>query len=200
MHPSPQFHSSDRARAEAMIDEVGFAMVFMTTPEGPRVSHTPLLRVGDGLVRFHLSLGNALTKHLAGADALLVVNGGDAYISPRWYSDANHVPTWNYVALELEGPVRRIAPDETIAMLDALTAGHEGRVREGVPWTRDKMDPAKFRQMLSGIVGFEMEVRHWRPTLKLSQNKPEGERARLIAGLEAVGQPNIARLMREAVR
>ena len=59
-----------------MIDEVGFAMVFMTTPAGPRVAHTPLLRGGDGLVRFHLSRGNALTKHLAGADALLVVNGG----------------------------------------------------------------------------------------------------------------------------
>ena len=200
MHPSPQFHSTDRARAEALIDEVGFAMVFLTTPEGPRVSHTPLLSAGDGSVRFHLSLGSALTKHLAGADALLVVNGGDAYVSPRWYSDPNQVPTWNYVALELEGPVRRIAPDETIALLDALTARHEGRVREGLPWTRDKMDPAKFRQLLAGIVGFELEVRHWRPTLKLSQNKPDGERARLIAGLEAADQPAIARLMREEAR
>ena len=199
MHPGLQFHSSDRGRAEAIIDEVGFAMVFMTTPAGPRAAHTPLLRAGDGMVRFHLALGNALTRHLAGAEALLVVNGGDAYISPRWYSDPNQVPTGNYVALELEGPVRRIALDETIAMLDALTANHEGRVREGLPWTRDKMDPAKFRQMLAGIVGFEMAVRHWRPTLKLSQNKPQGERARLIAGLEAVGQPNMARLMREAV-
>jgi transcriptional regulator len=197
MHPNPSFHSDDRALAEALIGEVGFGMVFLTTPDGPRVSHTPLLSTGDGAVQFHLSRGSALTRHLAGSQALMLVNGPDGYVSPRWYSDPNQVPTWNYVALELEGPVRRMEPDGTTALLDALTARHEARVEDGTPWTRDKMDSAKFRQLLGAIVGFEMEVRAWRPTLKLSQNKSETERARLVEGLEASGQPAIARLMRE---
>lgn len=196
MHPNPAFHGQDRALAETLIDEVGFGMVFRTTHEGPRVSHTPLLSSGDGAIQFHLSRGSALAKHLAGSEALILVNGPDGYVSPRWYADPNQVPTWNYVALELEGPVRRMEPEDTTALLDALTARHEARIAGGTPWTRAKMDPARFRQLLSGIVGFELEVRVWRPTLKLSQNKPAGERASVIAGFEAQGQAAIAGLMR----
>ena len=195
MHPNPLFRSDDRALLEALLDEIGFGMVFMTTPDGPRAAHTPLLSAGDDKVRFHISRGNALAKYLAGAEALVVVNGPDGYVSPRWYSDPNQVPTWNYVALELEGPVRRLDPDETTALLDALSARHEGRI-EGTPWTRDKMDPAKFRQLLAGIVGFELEVRARRPTLKLSQNKPAEECERVAAGMETSGSAAIAHLMR----
>ena len=195
MHPNPAFRSDDRALAETLIDELGFAMVFLTTPDGPRVAHTPLVSAGDGTVRFHLSRGNALTKHLADAEALVVVNGPDGYVSPRWYADPNQVPTWNYVALELEGPVRRLDGPETTALLDALSARHEARIA-GAPWTRDKMDPARFRQLLGGIVGFELEVHAWRPTLKLSQNKPADDRQRVADGLEASGAAGIAQLMR----
>lgn len=195
MHPNALFRSDDRALLETLIEEIGFGMVFMTTPDGPRVAHTPLLSTGDGMLRFHLSRGNALAKHLAGAEALIVVNGPDGYVSPRWYADPNQVPTWNYVALELEGPVRRLDPDEAIALLDALSARHEGRI-EGLPWTRDKMDDAKFRQLLAGIVGFELEIRARRPTLKLSQNKPAEEREGVAAGMEASGAVGIAHLMR----
>ena len=195
MHPNPLFRSDDRALLEALIDEIGFAMVFMTTPDGPRVAHTPLVSTGTGQVRFHISRGNALARHLAGAEALVVVNGPDGYVSPRWYADPNQVPTWNYVALELEGPVRRLDADETTALLDALSARHEGRI-EGAPWTRDKLDPAKFRQLLAGIVGFELEARAWRPTLKLSQNKPVEERERVAAGHEAMGATGVAHLIR----
>jgi transcriptional regulator len=45
---------------------------------------------------------------------------------------------------------------------------------------------------MAGIVGFEMEVLAWRPTFKLSQNKPADERARVADGLEASGHPAIA--------
>ena len=51
MHPNPLFRSDDRALLEALIDEIGFAMVFMTTPDGPRVAHTPLVSTGTGQVR-----------------------------------------------------------------------------------------------------------------------------------------------------
>ena len=41
-----------------------------------------------------------------------------------------------------------------------------------------------------------MEVRAWRPTFKLSQNKPAEERERVAAGMEASGAAAIAHLMR----
>src|SRR5690606_17615990 len=80
MHPNPLFRVGDRALLEALIDEVGFGMVFAPTPHGPRVAHVPVVSTGDGAIRFHLARGNALTTHLAGTEALAVINGPDAYI------------------------------------------------------------------------------------------------------------------------
>ena len=196
MHPSAAFRNPDRDLLETLIDQIGFGMVFAQTPDGPRVAHVALLSTGDGAVQFHLSRGNALAKHLAESTALVVVNGPDGYVSPRWYSDPAQVPTWNYVALELEGRVRRMDADATLALITDLSDKHEARVREGQPWTMDKLPPERLRAMLAGIVGFEMEVQVWRETLKLSQNKSADEREKLAAGLESEGAAGIAQLMR----
>ena len=195
MHPNSAFRLDDRTLHETLIEQVGFGMVFADTPDGPRVAHTPIQSTGDGALHFHLARGNALTKHLDGMTALVVINGPDAYVSPRWYGDPAQVPTWNYVALELQGPVRRMTEDGLVGLLDALSARHEGRI-EGEPWTRAKMDDAAFRKMLGAIAGFEMEVRAWRPTFKLSQNKSAEDRARVAEALETQGSPALAALMR----
>jgi len=201
MHPDAAFRprlpaGDERALCEALVDEIGFGMVFAATPDGPRVAHTPLLSTGDGALQFHLSRGNALAKHLDGMTALAVVNGPDGYVSPRWYEAEQQVPTWNYVALELEGRVRRMDQDGLIGCLEMLSVRNEARVAEGEAWTMDKLSTERRRDLLSGIVGFEMEVQAWRPTLKLSQNKPEAERERLITALERQGSRAIAELMR----
>ncbi|HWK41854.1 MAG TPA: FMN-binding negative transcriptional regulator [Croceibacterium sp.] len=196
MHPNPAFRTDDRALLESLIEEIGFGMVFAATPNGPRVAHTPLVSTGDGAVQFHLARGNALTRHLAGANALAVVNGPDAYVSPRWYGEAGQVPTWNYVALELEGPVRRMEEPGLAALLEAIGAREEARIAEGTPWQPDQVPPDYWDKLMRGIVGFELEVRAWRPTFKLSQNKPAEDRMRVADALEAQGSPAVAALMR----
>lgn len=195
MHPNPQFRTEDRALMEALIAEIGFGMVFLATPDGPRVAHTPLLSTLDGAVQFHLARANALARHLDGSTALVTVNGPDAYVSPRWYDDRDTVPTWDYVALELEGRVRRMAEEGLEAFLHALIARHEGRI-PGEPWQAREASPAMWTKLLKGIVGFEMEVQAWRPTIKLSQKKSPDERAVIAGGLEASGNAAIAHLMR----
>ena len=80
---------------------------------------------------------------------------------------------------------------------DGVVVSEEARVTTGGnPWTMDKVPEARLRQLLGGIVGFELEVQGWRPTFKLSQNKPEAERLRVAEGLEAQGAPALAALMR----
>ncbi|WP_336985828.1 FMN-binding negative transcriptional regulator [Altererythrobacter aquiaggeris] len=196
MHPNPAYWNDDRALHEALIGEVGFGMVFAATPDGPRVAHTPLISTGDGTVRFHIARGNALAKHLTGATALVTVNGPDGYVSPRWYSDQSQAPTWNYVALELEGRVRRMDQEGLIALLDNLSSRQEARIQGGIPWSREKMDEGVFRKMLSAIIGFELEIQAWRPTFKLNQKQSATDRANVIKGLEASGSPGIAQMMR----
>jgi transcriptional regulator len=195
MHPNPLFRSDDRQLFETLIDQIGFGMVFLTTPDGPRVAHTPLLSTGDGAVQFHLARGNALTRHLDGATALITLNGPDAYVSPRWYDNRDTVPTWDYVALELEGRVRRMADEGLEAFLHAAIAKHEARI-EGEAWRAEESSESTWSQQFRGIAGFEMEVQAWRPTLKLSQKKSPEERARIADGQEAAGRPALAALMR----
>lgn len=196
MHPNAAFRHPDRALLDSLIDQIGFGMVFAQTPDGPRVAHVALLPTGDGAVQFHLARGNALTKHLAQSTALIVINGPDGYVSPRWYSDPHQVPTWNYVALELEGRVRRMEAEATLALVADLSDKFEARIAAGQPWAMDKLPPARQRSLLAGIVGFEMEIQAWRETVKLSQNKDSAERERLAQGLESEGNPAIAHLMR----
>jgi len=195
MHPNPLYRSDDRALMESLIDEIGFGMVFAATPDGPRVAHTPLLSTGDGAVQFHLARGNALARHLAGGDALIVVNGPDAYVSPRWYSNRDTVPTWDYIALELEGRVRRMADEGLEAFLHAAIAKHEARLA-GEPWRAEESSEKVWAGLFRGIVGFELEVLAWRPTLKLSQNKSAAERDRIAEGLDAAGHSALAHLVR----
>ncbi|MCJ2188139.1 FMN-binding negative transcriptional regulator [Novosphingobium beihaiensis] len=197
MHPNALFRTENRALMEALIEEAGFGMIFAATPDGPRVAHVPLLWTRDGALQFHLARGNALTRHIGGMTALAVVNGPDAYVSPRWYADETQVPTWNYVSVEMEGRVRRMDDDGLHGLLEALSARNEARLAHGTPWTMDKTPPATLARLKSAIVGFELEVQAWRPTFKLSQNKSADERERLALGLEAEGSRAMAQLMRE---
>lgn len=191
MHPNPLYRSDDTAADAALVGQIGFGMVFAATPDGPRVAHTPLLMTEGGAVQFHLARSNALARHLDGATALIVVNGPDAYVSPRWYDDRNTVPTWDYVALELEGPVRRMDDDGLEAFLHAAIAKHEMRLG-GEPWRAEESSEAMWAGLFRGIVGFELTVAARRPTYKLSQNKPLETRARIADGLTEAGSPALA--------
>lgn len=197
MHPNSAFRPRQDDLAELLVREIGFAAIFAGTPDGPRVAHAPVMLSDDRTtLQFHLARGNALTRHLAGANALAVVQGPDAYISASWYADADQVPTWNYVAIEMEGVARKLDDTELVAQIDTLSAQHEARVGANPPWTRDKMNPALFSKMTGAIVGFEMRISAWRPTIKLSQNKSAEERGRVVEGVEATGHGALAQLMR----
>ena len=198
MHPNSAFRPRPQQDdlAELLVREIGFAAIFASTPDGPRVAHAPVVLSDDrSTLQFHLARGNALTRHLSGASALAVVQGPDAYVSASWYADPDQVPTWNYVAIEIEGSARKLDDSELIAQLDTLSAIHEARIGATPPWTRDKMNPALFSKMTGAITGFEMRITAWRPTIKLSQNKSPEERDRVIDGIKAGGHRALAQLM-----
>jgi len=201
VHPNSAFRPKGTAAQEsvhykAFVREVGFGMIFATTPNGPRVAHAALLWADDGVVQFHLSHRNAMAQHIDGMRVLAVINGPEGYVSPRWYEDPAQVPTWNYVTLEMEGRVRRLDTAGLSGLLERQSAHQEGKIIGGVPWTMDKLPPEALNSMLSAIIGFELGVDIWRPTFKLSQNKSAADRARVAAGLETQGSHAIAKRMR----
>jgi transcriptional regulator len=106
------------------------------------------------------------------------------------------VPTWNYVAVEVEGPVRALGRAGLIDLLDRAAATLEPRVGEN--WTRAKMEPARFEAMLGAITAFELTPAAWRGTTKLSQNKSDSEADRLIAAMDRAGAAPMAAAMQAA--
>jgi transcriptional regulator len=196
MHPNAAFRWEDREAMRAFATEIGFGMLFLTTPDGPRVAHVPFVFLDDDRLAFHLARGNAITKHLDGAEALFVVNGPDGYISPDWYGIDDQVPTLNYIALELQGVARTMDEEALIVQADALSAINEERLAPKPVWTRDKMPDGLFDKMLRGITGFEIEVTAWRSTVKLGQNKSAEVRMAAADGAEDAGNRAIAHLMR----
>jgi transcriptional regulator len=197
MHPNQSFAWTDEAEILNFFRHQGFARIFAQTKHGPRVAHVPVL-VRDGpVLHFHLANGNALTAQIDGLNALALVEGPNAYLSANWYDDiSGAVPSWNYIAAECEGVVRRLDRDALIRLVDDLSLHLEPKVREN--WTREKMDPARFEALLGAIKAFELRIDHVRGTRKLSQHKPDGEVKGLLVGMDANGATAMADAMRNA--
>lgn len=197
MHPNPQFRWEDREAMRAFATEIGFGMLFAATPDGPRVAHIPFVFLDEDRIGFHVARGNGIARGLAGTEALFVVNGPDAYISPDWYELSDQVPTWNYLTLEMQGTVTKMDRETLIAQADALSLQHETRLAPKPVWTREKMADGLFEKMLGGIFGFEMRVTAMRGTAKLGQNKTPEARANVADALDTRGQRAMALLMRD---
>lgn len=177
-----------------------FCTIFVAPPEMPAcVVHVPIRVESESRFLFHVSRGNRAAGAPDGSAAILSCLGPDSYISPGHYGAPGQVPTWNYVAVEAEGRLRRLAEDELIDLIDHLSADHEARVAADPPWTRAKMEDRDFERLLGAITGFEMQVTELRGTRKLAQHKAEALRLSAAAAIEAA-EPALARLMREAVR
>jgi len=197
MHPQRAFHWDDPASLLQLVSAIAFTRIFAATPEGPRVAHVPVIITGDGRLRFHLANTNALTPHLTGTTVLALTEGPNAYVSANWYVDIRGaVPTWNYLAAEVEGTVATIDRAALIDLIDALALQLEPRVAED--WTRHKMEPQRFEALLDGITGFELTPAVLRGTRKLSQNKSDVEVAGVIAGMRRTRSSTMAMAMREA--
>ncbi len=177
--------------------------------DGPTLMSTALpFLIDDGLttVRAHFARANRHWRSLDGADALLIVPGLDAYVSPRWYpSKAEHgkvVPTWNYELVHLHGTIEiHDDPAWTGAMVADLTDQHEGRVSaadQQQPWQVADAPDDFIGGQLKAIVGMQMTVTMVDAKRKLSQNRAEPDRLGAIDGLGRSSEPvdrQVAELM-----
>lgn len=156
--------------------------------------------IGDhGALLGHLARNNDQWRHDVVGEALVIVRGPDAYISPSWYAaKAEHgrvVPTWNYVTAHVYGQlVVHDDPEWVHALVRRLTDRHEAGTPN--PWSVDDAPTPFIAGQLRAIVGVELVISRVEGKTKLSQNRSDADIDGIITGLEARGDAMTSGAMR----
>jgi transcriptional regulator len=145
----------------------------------------------SGTLKCHLARANPQWQEFdPTVEALVVFQGLEHYITPSWYATKQEtgkvVPTWNYAVVQAFGPLQvRDDRDWLAQQIGELTASQEDSREQ--PWAVSDA-PAPFVEMqLKAIVGLEIPISRIEGKWKMSQNRPEKDRATVIAGLHAQG-------------
>lgn len=202
MYTPAAFAVTDREVLRDTIRALGAGDLVTVGPAGIESTVVPFL-VDDE--------ATTLTAHLARANpqwrtadrtvnALVTFRGPDGYVSPAWYpSKQAHgkvVPTWNYVTVQARG--RLVVHDDPAwvrAFVARLTDRHEQHREQ--PWSIDDAPGDFIDGLVRTIVGVEIEVTELTGKWKLSQNRPEADRAGVIDGLDRLGASALAEVMRD---
>ncbi|MFI9503115.1 FMN-binding negative transcriptional regulator [Nocardia sp. NPDC052566] len=192
----------DEPSVRELLARHGAADLVTATPDGLIATMLPFVHDHDaGTLRGHLARNNDQWRRPVLGEAMVIVRGPDAYISPSWYaSKAEHgrvVPTWNYVTAHVYGRlVVHDDPEWVERLLHDLTNLHEaGRAQ---PWSVEDAPPKFVAGQLRAIVGIEVVITRIEAKFKLSQNRQAADIDGVVAGLTAEGDDIAAAAVRQA--
>ena len=189
MYLPKHFEQRDPVALLALMHAHPLATLIVATPDGPTADLIPLeYHANDGphgMLRGHVARANPLWHH-AGAAALAVFQGPQAYVSPNWYpSKREHgkvVPTWNYTMVQAHGTLHTVDDAPWLhALVRRLTDRHEAA--QASPWAVDDAPDDYVQQMLRAIVGIEIRLTTLTGKWKVSQNRSAADRQGVADGL-----------------
>jgi transcriptional regulator len=208
MYTPSYFKDEDIASLHGQIEATRLATLVTFDETGLQASHIPLLldpsQGPRGTLLGHLAKANPQWKALAtGAEALLIFQGADAYISPSFYAaKAEHgkvVPTWNYLAVHAYGRADVFTDHaRLLRVVSGLTDKHEASRVE--PWAVSDAPADYIDKMLNGIVGFAIPIERLEGKRKLNQNRSAEDISGVSRGLALSTDPSdlaIAELMNQ---
>ncbi|HYI22515.1 MAG TPA: FMN-binding negative transcriptional regulator [Candidatus Limnocylindrales bacterium] len=204
----PEYFKPDDGAVRELLRNHGAVDLVTATPSGLRATMLPMIYVegtagGPDRLLGHVARKNDHWRQPVVGDALAIVRGPDAYITPSWYSTKREhgrvVPTWNYITAHVHG---ELVVHEDVEWLEAnvrqLTAKHEAGREE--PWSVDDAPAQYVAGQLRAIVGLELLIGRIEAKFKLSQNRSADDVAGVVSGLVEVGRPDISESVRAASR
>lgn len=201
----------EEARDEQLLRTIAaypLGALVVNGPDGLDANHVPFLideANGGKKLLAHVARANPLWKEAKdGDEALVIFRAGDAYISPNWYPSKHEfhrqVPTWNYRVVHVHGRLHIRDDDRFVrGVVARLTRTHEGQAGSPKPWKMTDSSPKYIDEMLSNIVGIEIEITKMVGKWKLSQNKEERDRANAADELHKRGEQAISQAMLSTV-
>lgn len=190
----------DEDAARAFVRAMSVGTLVTVGPDGaPDATLLPLIWRADRVI-VHLARANGHWRRITpGATGLVVVQGPSAYVTPSWYpSKAEHgkvLPTWNYSAVQLRGPV--VVHDDlewVRAAVTDLTDEHESA--RDHPWAVTDAPERYVEGNLRAIVGVELHIEQVEAKAKWSQNRSPADREGVVTAYEADGRETLANRVR----
>lgn len=190
----PAHFAADDAEVRELLSRPGAADLVTAIGDGLQATLLPFVfdpGIGEhGALLGHVARNNPHWRTEPAGEALVIVRGPDAYVSPSWYATkAEHgrvVPTWNHLTAHVHG--RLVVHDDPAWVEDVvrrLTELHEAGREQ--PWSVDDA-PARFLTgQLRAIVGVEVMISRVDAKAKLSQNRSPADIDGVVAGLLADG-------------
>ena len=116
-------------------------------------------------------------------------------MTPSWYATKREtgkvVPTWNYATVHAWGkPVVIDDPDWLRRQIDSLTRTREDLRPE--PWKVEDAPADFLAAQIKGIIGVEITIGRIEGKWKVSQNRPEPDRAGVAAGYRGQGPAGVS--------
>ncbi len=192
MYDPPLHRVDELVRQHALIKARPLGLLVSHGPQGLMANAVPFrLDPGAsklGTLQAHIARANSQWRDLAAsAEALVVFQGVEHYVSPSWYPSKQEthkvVPTWNYVMVQARGPVRVIEDDNWLErQIGQLTREQESS--RAAPWAVDDAPADFIAAQRKAIIGLEIEIADIRGKWKTSQNRNAADRAGVVEGLE----------------
>jgi transcriptional regulator len=144
-----------------------------------------------GTLRLHIARANPQWRELEAVEECLVVfQGPQDYVTPSWYATKREtgkvVPTWNYATVHAWGRPQIMNDDAWLRrQIEGLTGSRESHRAE--PWQVDDAPENFIAAQMRGIVGVQISILRIEGKWKMSQNRPEADRAGVVAGFREAG-------------
>ncbi|SEJ49854.1 negative transcriptional regulator, PaiB family [Arthrobacter sp. yr096] len=202
---TPAHFAASPAAVASLLNSAGAANLVTMGPGGLQATLLPFVHdpaVGEhGALQAHMARNNTQWSSPVTGEALMIVQGADAYISPSWYaSKAEHgrvVPTWNYSTAHVYGELVIHDDAEWLGQhVRRLSNQHEACMAK--PWSVDEAPQRFIAGQLRAIVGVELVISRVEAKTKLSQNRTPQDVEGVIAGLRAAGDPASAAAVQRA--
>ncbi|MEH2558047.1 transcriptional regulator [Bradyrhizobium algeriense] len=188
MYHYPNYREDDPERVIPVIKAYPLGLIVSRADGQFRASHIPFVVEqgvgGSWRLRGHMDRNNPQLADLDGASVYVVFQAPNAYISPSVYV-TRQLPTWNYVAVHVEGRCQVEIPG--LGILDDIARLAQESERHEDGWVLDKED-SRVRTLAPLIGRILVEIEQMEGRFKLSQEKSPADRDAATAHLvERVG-------------
>ncbi|MES2864725.1 MAG: FMN-binding negative transcriptional regulator [Bacteroidota bacterium] len=182
------YKNENRSEILRFIEENSFAILVNQSNDKINATHIPLFieESNDNqlVLSGHISKLNPQCENFGeNGTVLAIFSGAHSYISSSWY-DYEEVPTWNYMAVHVEGKIEILNEEQKLLHLENLVNKYEKNSEK--PISTKSLSKETMSQA-NGILAFNIIVQNIDAVKKLSQNKSENNKKSIISHLEKSG-------------